>query len=242
MLSSTSALVLAATLSLALAAPSAASTTSASTAQGSGFPDFHHFHHHHHHHNCSAGETKVEVQRAKAHFPATAEQVFNVVGDFFNTTWIPGESVVSTTGSDNTVNSTRVVSGNPFAATDVLVFYKVNNTGDFRHIQGFKNDAPISLASGSDFTAQSAFTMLSIRPECNGTVAGVELKTIFCTTGTAPAGNDLQSAVFSQESGALQQVWTNDLALSTPFNTTPACVAQEEAEFKARFGSNFHQL
>jgi hypothetical protein len=236
MVSLISTLLAAAAISSALAAPQGTATTAATTPQGSGFHHFHHFGHHEH--NCSAGQSRVEIPHASVHFPATAEQVFNVVGDFFNTSWMPGESVVSTTGTDNTANATRVVTGNPFAETDVLAFYKVNNTGDFRAIQAYKNGAPVSLSNSTDFTAQTSFTMLSIRPECNGTVAKLEMKSSFCTTGTAPEGMDLATLVSAQASGAMQQVWTQDLALSTAFNTTPACVAQEEAEFKARF----HQL
>ena len=188
---------------------------------------------------CPKESTQVNIPPIIAYYPFQPHEVFDVVGDFFNISWISPTLDATGTGKDNVPNSALRHEPNDHYAHEELLtsYYKGNNPPyGFYHQQIAKLYKPILLAPG--LNQVDARTTIIIRPGCDNraTQYGWYFTLCFSTDEkTAPKDFDLNKAgaalvanetVGTKQTEAhlldlLEQLYPN--RVKSAFNATNGC-------------------
>ncbi|KAI9848003.1 MAG: hypothetical protein M1838_000675 [Thelocarpon superellum] len=167
---------------------------------------------------CPAGQTTVTAPAALVLYPANPKAIYNIVGDFYNISWI-GPKINATNGTDNQPGATRWMEGDPFVQEEQLIWYALNTTS-YAHQQVARTATAVTIAPG--YVEEASHLTVAIVPRCDGQAAQFGFTVTFCMSGTAPADLDLPNVIFTGAKGALQKLWTL-LDIQTPFNSTSTC-------------------
>ena len=175
---------------------------------------------------CQPRETTITLAPNAVLYPVKPKAIFDIVGDFFNISWI-GVQISHSTGRDDYPGATRYLVGDPFAQEEVLTYYALDPR-TYAHQQVAKTGAPVIIynsttAGTPNYVEQKSHSTIEIDPQCNGNAAKFGFTVTFCMTGPAPPGLDLAADLFAGSSAALKNLWTNLLGLTAPFNSTTSC-------------------
>ena len=168
---------------------------------------------------CPAGSTQFAVPPIIAYYPHPAHAIFDIVGDYFNISWLNPNLTYTFTGRDNVPYSAlRQLTNDPFAAKELLInYYKGDDPPyGFYHQQIVKLYQPELVAPG--LLEMDSRPQFILRPGCGGRAAQFGWYFMFCfarDAKTAPAGFDLKTsgdafvaAVSKSATRALGNVWS----------------------------------
>ena len=199
---------------------------------------------------CPKGSHPVNVPAIIGYYPYTSKDVYGIIGDYFNISWINPTFVVTHSGKDNTPYSAiRNQTGDPFSASELLTSWTTVDTHDgFYFQETVKPLVQVTVQPG--WTVVDSRPMLELRPACQNQGAQLSWHLTFCfatnSSATPPGFNEsaadaqfikLASAGTTQ---ALKNVWNILEAPSgrnTIFNSTTSCDAIHKYQHKqhARF-------
>ena len=186
---------------------------------------------------CPANTKPIYVPAVFAYYPRTTHEVWAIIGDYFNITWINPNIKVTTEGTDNTIGAIRHQIGDPFAKTEVLTHYY---NGEAPNNQGFfgqmSNMAPDTVDVAPGWTTEAIRPVLTMVPACGQKGAQLGFYLTYCMGSNATAqqpGFDEAAAAanfsklaFNGSAGALTNLWKElDGSKGTAFNSTGSCAA-----------------
>ena len=193
---------------------------------------------------CAANASPIYVEPVIAYYPHSARAVFDLVGDYFNISWINPEIVITHSGEDNTVGAVRNQSGDPFAAMEYLTHYFHEETADgFFYQQAARVGYPMTIGAPittvPDYVELDSHLVVDLVPACGKKAAQFGFYLTFCMSKDDPVGaKQLSAALTRGSASALKHLWTTlDGGRNTPFNSTTSCAAVESYQSQGTAGN-----
>ena len=184
---------------------------------------------------CPSNSTAIYVPPVVAIYPYSSEDVYGLVGDYFNITWINPAIVTTHSGQDNTVGAVRNQSGDPFAAMEYLTqYYRENSTDGFYYQQGARVGYPMTIQPG--YVELDSHLVVDLKPACDRAAAQFGFYLTFCMSADEPdQAQKLSDGAVAGAAGSLKHLWQMlDGARNTTFNTTQTCAAVSQYQAQSQ--------
>ena len=167
---------------------------------------------------CADRSQVVDPTPAMMLFPFTAEQMYDVVGNFSDPSW-QGLHVTGHVGAYNIPGEELDMDNEPLDHREILDRYALN-TKTFAHQQVSHTIPPVAFpydtvpafaGAGPNYTIQASHNVLSIVPACGGQATLLNLTVAYCMGGSPVPGSNFSLASLvsgDRATPALQGLWT----------------------------------
>jgi hypothetical protein len=145
--------------------------------------------------NCTGNFTYGYTTNIQT-IPATLSQFISIVGNFYNTTWYQF-IVNSTTGPNNQINSTRLItnSNGSLVTYETLIGYQTSNT--YFEMSWTGPGDKLGTVDFGSFLLSTYIESLSGTSTCGGSAVYIDYETQFCASNFTTAANVLTQRHFT---------------------------------------------
>lgn len=186
---------------------------------------------------CPSDTKPIYVPPVFVYYHNSTHQVWAIIGDFYNITWINPAIKTQGEGPDNVIGAIRHQQGDPFAKTEILSAYYAgeapNNQGFFGQMSNY---APDTVDAAPGWTIEYIRPVLTLVPACDQKAAQLGFYLTYCmgsnVTAQKPGFDEVAaSAKFSEtafqgSAGALTNLWKElEGSKGGAFNSTGSCAA-----------------
>ena len=188
---------------------------------------------------CPSNTKALYIPPVIAYYPFSTHNVWNIIGDFYNISWINPAIKTEGEGPDNVIGAIRHQQGDPFATTEILNAYYAGEAPDSQGFFGqMSNYAPNTVEVAPGWTTEKIRPVLTLVPACDQKAAQLGFYLTYCmgsnVTAESPGFNETAAsskfsfAAVNGSTHALQNLWRElDGKKGTAFNSTGSCGAIE---------------
>lgn len=186
---------------------------------------------------CSSDTKPIYVPPVVAYYPFSTHEVWAIVGDFYNISWINPTTKTQGEGPDNVIGAIRRQQGYPFGRIEILSAYYAgeapNNQGFFGQMSNYTPDI---ILTAPGWMCEMTRPVLTMVPACDRKAAQLGFYLTYCmgsnrsaqTPGfdEVAASAELSESAFKGSAAVLANVWKElDGSRGTAFNSTGSCAA-----------------